>query len=408
MKTLLTGICLLLLIASSAAGERVRLGNEVLIAEKLDLLRGKRVGIICNQTSCLPDGTFLADTLLRLGINVTTLYAPEHGFRGDKAAGGSVVNDTDRVTGLPVISLYGGTRKPSPEVLESVDVLVFDIQDAGARFYTFASTMAYTMEAAAGSGKEFIVLDRPNPINGISIEGPCLDLRLISFVGLFPIPVRHGMTLGELARMIVGEGYINPSSVNLTVIPMEGWQRSMWFDETGLRWIAPSPNMKTPETATVYPGTCFFEATNLSEGRGTPKPFEYIGAPKLNARRLAAKLDSYHLPGVRFRPVDFTPRSDTGSSSREKFSGRECHGCSLVVTDRSTFKPVLTGLMMLGAMRDLYPKTFEVRWGLLDHLTGDEQISAAVRRGGLTPAFMKIFDSGIRDFGEKRKKYLLY
>jgi uncharacterized protein YbbC (DUF1343 family) len=404
-------IHLLLIICSAAAavaGQRVRLGNEVLIEKHLDLLRGKRVGIVCNQTSRLPNGTFLADTLLRLGINVTTLYAPEHGFRGNVQAGGKVNNDTDQATGLPIVSLYGGTRKPTPDALANIDIMVFDIQDAGARFYTYASTMAYVMEAAAGSAKGFVVCDRPNPINGTMIEGPCLDLRLISFVGVFPIPVRHGLTLGELAKMIVGEGYINPSTVDLTVIPMEGWKRSMWFDQTGLPWIPPSPNMKSVKTATVYPGTCYFEATNISEGRGTPRPFEYIGAPKLDAKRLIAKLETWHLPGVRFRAVDFTPVSDSGAESKVKFSGRLCHGVFVDVTNRALFQPVLTGVMMICAIHELYPRTFGLKEGLLNHLIGDEGVSKNILKGGMGTGILKVFDHDIHEFSVNRVKYLIY
>jgi uncharacterized protein YbbC (DUF1343 family) len=401
-------LSVLIAAVAACAGGRVRLGNEILIEKHLDLLRGKRVGIVCNQTSRLPNGTFLVDTLLRLGIKVTTLFAPEHGFRGTVAAGGTVSNDTDQVSGLPIVSLYGGTRKPTPPALEHVDVLVFDIQDAGARFYTFASTMAYVMEAAAGSAKAFIVCDRPNPVNGTMIEGPCLDLRLISFVGLFPIPVRHGLTLGELAKMIVGEGYINPSTVDLTVVPMEGWKRSMWFDETGLPWIPPSPNMKTVKTATVYPGTCCFEATNVSEGRGTPRPFEYIGAPKLDAKRLIARLDSFHLPGVRFRPIDFTPHSDSVSGPNVKFSDRLCHGVFVDVTNRSLFQPVLTGVLMLCALHDLYPRTFGLKEGLLNHLIGDEAVAKIVLKGGAGTNILKIFDHDLHEFGVNRVKYLIY
>ena len=250
------------------------------------------MGVICNQTSVLPDGTHLVDALLKRNVNVTALFGPEHGVRGDAAAGKKVADTTDPSSGLPVYSLYGKTTKPTPEMLSRVDVLLFDIQDIGSRYYTYAGTMAFAMEAAAQNGKSFIVLDRPNPVNGVDVEGTVLDLGFRSLVGMFPVPARHGLTMGELAKMIVGEGWIDDTRVNLEVVEMVGWKRSMWHDETGLPWIAPSPNMKTLATATVYPGTCLVEATNLSEGRGTAKPFEQIGAPGVDGDAASRTLNA--------------------------------------------------------------------------------------------------------------------
>ncbi|MBI4811802.1 MAG: DUF1343 domain-containing protein, partial [Ignavibacteriales bacterium] len=319
-RSLIFALCTLsFVLFFPASAQRVRIGAEILLEMHLDSLVNKRVGIICNHTSLLPNGTHLVDTLQSRGVNITSLFAPEHGIRGNIPAGEEVKNQKDIKTGLTVYSLYGGTKKPTLEMLIDADVLIFDMQDVGARFYTYASTMAYCMMSAAENGKKFIVLDRPNPINGIDIEGPVLDLRLISFVGLFPIPVRHSLTIGELASMIVGEGYINPSNVDLTVIPMEGWKRTMWYDETGLPWIAPSPNMKTLATATVYPGTCLFEATNISEGRGSQKPFEFIGAPKIDSTLLVSKLNKLKLPGVIFSEIKFTPKADSIVAASPKF-----------------------------------------------------------------------------------------
>ncbi len=401
-------ISIVLLLPANLAAQRVRIGAEVLLSSRMEVLRGKRVGVVCNHTSVLPDGTHLVDTLLRRGVNITVLFGPEHGIRGDVPPGRAVEQGKDPRTGLPVYSLYGGTRKPGPEVLSKVDLILFDIQDVGARFYTYASTMAYVMEAAADNGKTFVVLDRPNPINGVSIEGPVLDLRLISFVGLFPIPVRHGLTLGELARMIVGEGYINPSTVDLVVIPMQGWKRSMWYDQTGLPWVAPSPNIKTLATATVYPGTCFLEATNISEGRGTGKPFENIGAPGLDAERVIAALEEAQLPGVRFVPIRFTPRPDSVAAPDPKFKNTACRGIEIRVTDRTKFKPVLTGVMLLGALKRLYPRKFVVKEGLLDHLTGDEIISQRLEQEKLGRDVFITFGTEMAQYARLRRKYLLY
>jgi len=394
------------LFCSVSFSQRVRIGAEILLEKHLDLLAGKKVGIICNHTSVLPDGVHLVDTLLHRGINVTTLYAPEHGIRGDKPAGEKIDNEKDVRTGLKVYSLYGGTRSPTMEMLLEVDLLIFDMQDAGARFYTYASTMAYCMRSAAENGKKFIVLDRPNPINGMDIEGPVLDLTLISFIGMFPIPVRHGLTIGELAGMIAGEGYINPSNVDLTVIPMEGWKRSMWYNETGLPWISPSPNMRTIATATVYPGTCLFEATNISEGRGTSKPFEYIGAPKLDNSILVSKLNTLKLPGVKFSAVEFTPVGD--SITHPKFENKKCRGVYVNVIDRKKYQPVLTGVMMISVMREIYPHKFILRKGLFDRLIGDEIVSDRLEKREVGKNIFSIFKEQIGQFTRIRSKYLLY
>ena len=298
MKKTILILSFVVYISSLAVAQPVRVGAEVFVEKNLDSVRGKKLGIVCNQTSVFPNGTHLVDSLRRLGLEVTALFSPEHGIRGQAAAGVQIGNQIDSGTGLTVYSLYGKTLKPTAEMVRNVDVFIFDLQDAGSRFFTFSSTMANVMEAARDFGKKIYVLDRPNPIDGVDLEGPVLDMTLISFFGLFPIPVRHGLTMGELANMIVGEGWLNyNSSVDLTVVPMEGWRRSMWYDSTGLPWISPSPNMKTLATATVYPGTCFFEATNISEGRGTPKPFEYIGAPNLNSEKAVSLLSRLHLPG---------------------------------------------------------------------------------------------------------------
>ncbi|HUL44334.1 MAG TPA: DUF1343 domain-containing protein [Bacteroidota bacterium] len=406
-----SGICLIAFVVALSTctfAQRVKIGAEVLLEKYLDSLAGKRVGIICNQTSVLPGGVHLVDTLLRRGVHITALFAPEHGIRGTVAAGGQVSNDVDPATGIRIYSLYGGTRKPSTQALENVDVLVFDIQDVGARFYTYATTMAYAMQAAAENGKKFIVLDRPNPINGVDLEGPVLDLTLISFVSYFPIPVRHGLTIGELAKMTAGEGFINPSTVDLMVVPMEGWKRSMWYDQTGLPWVAPSPNMKTLATATVYPGTCLLESTNISEGRGTRTPFELIGAPGLKAGKLIQRLDSLHLPGVKFSQMEFTPRADSAADPNPKYAGKRCEGVYLHVTNRSIFKPVLTGIMIVDIVHQLHSRRFEIKQGLFDHLIGDALVSDRLMKGTLDLHILDLFKSQMSEYRTIRKKYLLY
>jgi uncharacterized protein YbbC (DUF1343 family) len=398
----------LVLLSVTACGQRVKTGAEVLVEERLALLGGKRVGVICNHTSLLPDGTHLVDALLKKGVRVTALFGPEHGVRGTAAAGNTVADTVDAATGLPVYSLYGKTTKPSPEMLAAVDVLVFDIQDIGARYYTYAGTMAFAMEAAAQNGKSFIVLDRPNPINGVDVEGQVLDLGFRSLVGMFPVPARHGLTMGELAKMIIGEGWIDDTRLDLTVVEMRGWKRTMWYDQTGLRWIAPSPNMKTLGTATVYPGTCLIEATNVSEGRGTVKPFEYAGAPGLDGAALAGALNAMDLPGVRFSPVTFTPAAGPDAGPNPKFRGKKCGGVEIAVTDRSKFRPVLTGLSMILAFAKAEPGKFEIRDGLMDRLLGSDIVRAKLKEGAPAPGLLLLNGADFDDYMKKRAAYLIY
>jgi uncharacterized protein YbbC (DUF1343 family) len=392
----------------SSCGQRVRIGAEVLLSERMDLLAGKRVGIICNHTSVLPNGVHLADTLVRRGVNVTALFGPEHGVRGIAPAGESVGDHPDPATGIPVYSLYGTTRTPSQAMLERIDVMIFDVQDVGARFYTYAATMAYAMQACAENGKAFIVLDRPNPIGGTEVEGPVLDLTLRTFLGLFPVPIRHGLTIGELAKMIIGEGWNDNTSLALTVVPMEGWRRSMWYDETGLPWIAPSPNMRTLATATVYPGMCLVEASNISEGRGTQTPFETVGAPAVDAENLARALNARGLPGVTFVAATFTPVADSVAAPDPKHKGKRCGGVTLRVTDRKAFRPVLTGLSVLREFQRAYPEKFTLREGLMDRLLGDN-VPRAEFQAGLEPAvILEHCAAKIMQFKAARARYLLY
>jgi uncharacterized protein YbbC (DUF1343 family) len=286
---------------------RVSTGADVLVAEHLDLLKGKRVGLITNHTGRVSSGEFLVDVLLGKKINVVALFGPEHGIRGEAAAGDAVDDGVDDQTGIAVYSLYGATRKPTPTMLEGVDILMYDIQDVGVRFYTYISTMGLAMEAAAEHGIPFVVVDRPNPIGGLKLDGPVLIDSLRSFVGMYPIPVAYGLTCGELAVMIKSEGWLDLAKLDLTVIWMEGWKRTMLWDDTGCPWVRPSPNIPTPATALVYPATCFIEATNVSEGRGTERPFHFIGAPFIDGGTLSGKLNALRLPGVRFSPTEFTP-----------------------------------------------------------------------------------------------------
>ncbi|MBR3205189.1 MAG: DUF1343 domain-containing protein, partial [Bacillus sp. (in: Bacteria)] len=313
----------------------VKTGIETLLSSNLSWLKGKKVGLITNPTGIDANMKSSVDLLFEHpDIKLTALYGPEHGVRGDAQAGEGVESYTDEKTGLPVYSLYGKTRKSTPEMLKNVDVLLFDIQDVGARYYTYIYTMAYAMEAAKENNIPFVVLDRPNPIGGLKVEGPVLEPEHASFVGLYPIPLRHGMTTGELAYMFNKEFHIN---ADVKVIKMKHWKRSMTFDDTKLPFVLPSPNMPTVDSTFVYPATGLIEGTNVSEGRGTTKPFELIGAPYINSNELADHLNGLKLKGVQFRPVSFTP-------TFSKHAGTLSHGVQLYVTDRKSFEAVKTGL----------------------------------------------------------------
>jgi len=404
----LAALCFLFVVLCSAcATSRVKTGAELLLEQYSHLLKNKRIGIICNHTSVLPNGTHLVDTLLKKGITLTTLFSPEHGIRGMASAGETVHDTFDVTTGLRVFSLYGTTRKPTREMLNNVDVLLFDLQDVGARFYTYISTMVLAMEAAAENGKQFIVLDRPNPINGVDVEGPVLDTAFKSFVGMLPIPLRHGMTVGEIAKMVDGE-WLMEKKVDLTVIPMEGWKRSMWYDETGLPWIAPSPNMKTLSTATVYAGTCLFEATNISEGRGTEKPFEYFGAPWLDGERLSRALNEKKIPGGVFSPLQFTPQSNPISALNPKYKDTVCNGVWLMVEERTLFQPVRTTLLMLDEIKREHPDKFQLKKESFDRLAGTSLLREGLENGAAVDSLLHKFKKGIDYFKLLRERYLLY
>lgn len=388
---------------------QVKVGADLLLEKHSDMIRGKRVGLVTNHSAVLADGRHLADALHeRSDVRLVALFGPEHGIRGDAPAGAKIQHGVDEKTGVPAYSLYGKDYKPTEEMLKEVDVLMYDIQDVGARFYTYISTLSYAMEAAAEKGIPFLVLDRPNPIRGTWVEGFVREDSLRSFVGLHPIPVAHGMTVGELATMYNEEGWLkNGVKAMLTVVTMEGWNRKMWFEETGLSWTRPSPNIKTPTTAALYPGTCFIEGTNLSEGRGTERPFEYIGAPFVDGSRLAAELNGKRLPGVRFDTVRFTPREIPNVVGNPKHKGNECGGIAIVLTDRNVYEPVKTGIFILAAAKKLFEKDFQWR-GSINRLTGTFRVRQSISEGVPAEEIVKEWAPEVEKFKLVRAKYLLY
>jgi len=389
-----------------SAVSQVTVGADRLFSHEFHLVAGKRIGLVTNHTADLSNGRHLADSLFaHSGVTLAVLFGPEHGIRGEVPAGGSVGDGRDPATGVKVFSLYGKTYKPTPEMLKGIDLLLFDIQDVGARFYTYISTMSYAMEAAAENGIPFIVLDRPNPITGTRVEGPIREDSLRSFVGLHPIPIVHGMTVGELATMFNEEGWLKGGvKADLYVVKMRGWRREMWYDETGLRWIPPSPNIRTLETAVVYPGTCLIEGTNLSEGRGTEKPFEYIGAPFVDGARWAEELNLRHLPGVTFHPIRFTP----DATMPVKHAGEECGGVFVHVTDSDRYEPIVTGITILASARKLFPGDFQWRPGSIDRLSGVTTLRETIGDGSVIQAIVQKWRDQMQRFLLLRTRHLLY
>lgn len=335
-----------------------------------DLFKNKKVGLITNPTGI--DSNFVSTIdIFAEHTNLTSLYSPEHGVRGNIQAGEKIEAYIDSKTGVKVWTLYGDTKRPTKEMLEEIDILVYDIQDIGSRLYTYVYTLAYCMQAIKEMDKEMVVFDRPNPVNGLDVEGNLVDLEFKSFIGLYPIPYRYGLTIGELALFFNQEFNIN---CNLTIIKMQNWQRDMYYDETGLEWILPSPNMPTVDAAIIYNGTCIFEGTNISEGRGTAIPFKVVGAPWLDAEELAKSLKEQKLPGIKFKPMYFTP---TFSKHQDEL----CQGVELFVTDRKIFQPIRAALHLLKTIQAQDPITFEFtapyKSGgkpMIDYNTGSDEV----------------------------------
>lgn len=424
----LTFLCFSLISISSFPSEKapvVKLGNEIFLETFPSFLEGKRVGLVTNPTGINSKFESTIEIFAKNPkIKLVALYGPEHGVRGNAQAGEYVPFYIDDKYGVPVFSLYGQSMRPSPSMLKNIDeimrnfdtkrdgktveegmirgidVMVFDIQDVGTRIYTYIATMAYCMEACAEAGVKFVVLDRPNPINGISIEGPILKYpEFSSFVGVYPIPVRHGMTVGELAKLF-NKKFMR-KKVDLMVIPMKGWKRKMWFDETGLPWVIPSPNMPTLDTAIVYPGQVFLEGTNISEGRGTTKPFELFGAPWIDGYELTKRLNSLNLPGVRFREAWFTPIFS-------KYSGELCGGSQIHIIERDKFKPFETTLHIIKTILEIYPEKLKFNEEYFDRIMGNSEIRKMLLKGDGIEKIVKFYEEDIKKFYEMRKEFLIY
>ena len=393
----------------SGEKRKISLGIEELLSKRVDLLRGARVGLICNQASVDHELRHSAD-LCRAGsaFKLNALFGPQHGIRGE--AQDNMVESPhtfDAETGLPVYSLYSETREPTEAMLEEIDAFVFDMQDIGCRIYTFVYTLANCMRAAQKYGKRVVVCDRPNPIGGEKVAGNVLEPAYASFVGQFPLPTRHGMTVCELAKMFREHWGID---CELDLVLMDGWTRELWFDETDAKWVLPSPNIPTLDSATVFPGTVHLEGTQMSEGRGTTRPFELIGAPYIDAAEYRRELDSLDLPGVHFRASSFQP-------TFQKHAGRACGGVQIHVTDRAQFEPVLTGIATVKVARELYPEHF--LWkeppyeyvydqNPFDVIAGTASLRESLERGDSLDALQASWDADLKAFMDLRTKYLLY
>jgi uncharacterized protein YbbC (DUF1343 family) len=388
---------------------KVGLGIEKLCREQADLIKGRRVGLVCNQASVDHELRHSADILKSVeGVQLTALFGPQHGIRGDVQDNMIETPHTHDVeTGLPVYSLYSETREPTEEMLRDVDVLVCDLQDVGCRIYTFVYTIANCMRVAGRLGKSVIVCDRPNPIGGVAVEGNLLEPGFESFVGQFQLPTRHGMTAGELSKMFKEHWGV---SCDLEVITMDGWSRELWFDETDAQWVLPSPNMPTLDSATIFPGTVHLEGTQVSEGRGTTRPFELVGAPYVEPGVFARRLESIGLPGVRFRPTNFLP-------TFQKHAGVTCGGVQIHVLDRLELRPVITGLAVVKTFFDLYGEDF--RWkeppyeyvydkNPFDVISGTDRLRISVERGDSLEDLERSWRAELLEFEEVRRKYLLY
>jgi uncharacterized protein YbbC (DUF1343 family) len=375
--------------------ERVQTGIDILAAEKFDSLARLRLGLITNHSGIDSAGRRTVDLLHKApGVKLVAIFSPEHGFSGK--AEGKLSSTKESLTGLPVYSLYGEVLSPTQRMLAGLDALIFDIQDAGARFYTYIATMGYAMEACAKKGIPFYVLDRPNPINASLVQGPILDSNLKSFTGYFSLPVRHGMTVGELAKMFNVE---KKMGVKLHVVKMRGYERSRWYDETGLLWLSPSPNLQTLTEAILYPGVAMVEGANVSVGRGTMTPFELFGAPWINGEELASYLNNRNIQGVRFIPVDFKPQSS-------RFKNQLCHGVQIVLLNRQILDSPALGIEIISALHRLYPKDFQLDKTL--GLIGSRKVLQAIKAGQDPATIAQDWQGALEQFCMLRSKYLLY
>ncbi len=384
-------------------------GADLLFSENLNLIAKKNIGVVCNHTSLLSDGTHLVDALIeQKDVKVNAIFTPEHGFKGSAEAGEELDYKNNLYKEVPIISLYGKDRKPTKENLKDVDVLIFDIQDVGARFYTYISTMYYVLEAAGENNIPVIILDRPNPIGGNYVDGPVLDIKYQSFVGIAQIPITHGMTVGELAKYFVGEKLISGwKNVSLNVIQCKNWKREI-PNQFYSKWNSPSPNINSLETAIVYPGTCLIEGTNISEGRGTISPFLQIGAPFFNSEDIIEKLDLLKVEGAEIQPVTFIPEDIENMATNPKFEGKTCYGIKIKITDPDKFESVKLGVKLLFVLTKLYGNKIKFNDSSFDRLAGSDILRQQLKNQMLPDKIFATWQKDLTKFNKKINQYLLY
>ncbi|MGH9340830.1 MAG: exo-beta-N-acetylmuramidase NamZ family protein [Acidobacteriota bacterium] len=374
----------------------VKTGLDVLVETNFAALAGKRVGLLTAETATTHDGRRAIDVLASApNVHLAAIFAPEHGLSATRS--GQIEDGVDEATGVPIFSLYRRERRrPTSEMLNDLDAFVYDIPNFGARFLTRMTLLGYCIEAAAEKGIPFYVLDRPNMINGADVAGPLLDEKYVSFVGYMRIPIQHGMTAGEFALMVNGEKRLD---ADVQVIRMEGWKRAMWYDETGLEWVNPSPNIRNLTQAILYPGSCLLESRQISVGRGTDTPFQIVGAPWLRAKEIAAYLNSRNIPGVRFMPRRFQPEASV-------YSGQVCEGLDILLVNREVFDPVLMGLEMLAAVIKFHPEEFQLETVM--RLLGSDEAASRLKRGETGAEILQAMQGELDEFLRLRSKYLLY
>lgn len=406
-KVRIVGIIFIFFSYSFAAQcqEKVVLGLERLTQEFPQKFSGKKIGIIANHTAVDSSGNSIV-SLLAPQAKIVALFGPEHGFAGDQSAGADIQKSV--LQGIPIYSLYGDYRTPTKNMVKGVDLLIYDMQDTGTRFYTYISSLYLALTAARRQGIPILVLDRPNPITAARVEGAALNPAFASFVGVMPLTIRYGMTVGELVQLMNAESYAGFSiGADLAVVPMKNYRRTMWYDETGLPWIPPSPNMPALETAVFYPGFCLFEGTNLSEGRGTEAPFQTIGAPFIDSEQWLKAVPKEVREGAQITELRFTPKSIPGKAENPKYKDKPCNGLQFKVTDRSALKPIDLAVALLCVAQSLYPKQFKLTQ-TLDRLWGDETLRSQIEEGAGYSEILAAERRGIDSFLSVRKKYLLY
>ena len=388
-----------------AAQKRTKLGNEIFIQTLLSELSQKRLGLVCNQTSVLPDGKSLVEALIKKGASIEAVFTPEHGFRGKLEAGAKV--EDNLLEKIKIFSLYGKTKKPTQEQAQSIDAFVYDIQDVGTRYYTYITTLKYIMEAAAVFGKTVYVLDRPNPAGGLIVEGPLLRSAYESFRGAFPIPVRYGLTVGELALMMKGEGWV-PPQVELHVVRMTNWGRHLFWEDTGLSWIPTSPNIPFPETAIIYPGTGLLGAFTINPGLGTLNPFLQFGAPWLDTAEIIQKLGEGANYGVELEPLIYTPRSLPGKTLHPPYENRACQGILVRIVQKDKFASLHFTLALIKAIRETHPENIRLYPESLNQMFGNDLLEKYIEGSLNYDDLLKDMEKDERAFLHLRQKYLLY